>query len=114
MIEAKYIKNPKVVKVLEETGQASQDNIDKVFDNMKGHIYNVYKSEFNGEYIILGGITEEAEKEYEESIYKSLIEIGEDKEYARKVAKGEEEPYGVLYFPEYCFEFIEGGTNNGK
>ena len=64
--------------------------------------------------MILGGITEEAEKEYEESIYKSLIEIGEDEEYARKVAKGEEEPDGILYFPEYCFEFTEGGTNNGK
>ena len=68
MIKAKYIKNPDLEKVLEETGQASQDDIDKVFDNMKGHIYNVYKSEFNGEYIILGGVTEEGEKEYEESI----------------------------------------------
>lgn len=108
MIKARYIKNMKVDKALEETGQASQDDINKVFDNMKGYIYSVYKSEYNGEYIILEGITEEAEKEYEESIYKSLIEIGEDEEYARKVAKGEEEPDGVLYFPEYCFEFIEG------
>ena len=107
MIKAKYIKNPHVDKALEETGQASQEDIDKVFDNMKGYTYSVYKSEFNQEYIILGGITKEAEKEYEESIYKSLIEIGEDEEYARKVAKGEEEPDGVLYFPEYCFEFIE-------
>ena len=40
MIKAKYIKNPDLEKVLEETGQASQDDIDKVFDNMKGHIYN--------------------------------------------------------------------------
>ena len=108
MIKAKYIKNPHVDKALEETGQASQDDIDKVFDNMKGYTYSVYKSEFNGEYIILGGITEEAEKEYEESIYKSLIDIGEDEEYARKAAKGEEELDGVLYFPEYCFEFLEG------
>ena len=108
MIKAKYIKNPHVDKALEETGQASQEDIDKVFDNMKGYTYSVYKSEFNQEYIILGGITKEVEKEYEESIYKSLIEIGEDEEYARKVAKGEEEPDGVLYFPEYCFEFIEG------
>ena len=108
MIKAKYIKNPHVDKALEETGQASQEDIDKVFDNMKGYTYSVYKSEFNEEYIILGGITKEAEKEYEESIYKSLIEIGEDEEYAREVAKGEEEPDGVLYFPEYCFEFIEG------
>ena len=108
MIKAKYIKNPHVDKALEETGQASQEDIDKVFDNMKGYTYSVYKSEFNEEYIILGGITKKAEKEYEESIYKSLIEIGEDEEYARKVAKGEEEPDGVLYFPEYCFEFIEG------
>ena len=108
MIKAKYIKNPHVDKALKETGQASQEDIDKVFDNMKGYTYSVYKSEFNQEYIILGGITKEAEKEYEESIYKSLIEIGEDEEYARKVAKGEEEPDGVLYFPEYCFEFIEG------
>ena len=108
MIKAKYIKNPHVDKALEETGQASQEDIDKVFDNMKGYTYSVYKSEFNEEYIILGGITKEAEKEYEESIYKSLIEIGEDEEYARKVAKGEEEPDGVLYFPEYCFEFVEG------
>ena len=108
MIKAKYIKNPHVDKALEETGQASQEDIDKVFDNMKGYTYSVYKSEFNEEYIILGGITKEAEKEYEESIYKSLIEIGEDEEYARKVSKGEEEPDGVLYFPEYCFEFIEG------
>ena len=107
MIKAKYIKNPNVDKALEETGQAIQDDTDKIFNNMKGYIYSVYKSEFNGEYIILGGVTLEAEKEYEESIYKSLIEIGEDEEYARKVAKGEEEPDGCLYFPEYCFEFIE-------
>ena len=108
MIKAKYIKNPHVDRAIEETGQACQDHIDKVFDNMKGYTYSVYKSEFNGEYIILGGITEEAEKEYEESIYKSLIDIGEDEEYARKAAKGEEELDGVLYFPEYCFEFLEG------
>ena len=40
---------------------------------------------------------------------KSLTEYKRlNEEYARKVARGEEEPDGVLYFPEYCFEFIEG------
>ena len=111
MIKARYIKNIHIDKALEETGQGSQEDIDKVFDNMKGHIYNIYKSDFNNEYIILEGITKEAEKEYQESIYKSLIEIGENEDYARKAARGEEEIDGVLYFPEYCFEFIEGEEN---
>ena len=42
MIKARYIKNMKVDKALEETGQASQDDINKIFDNMKGYIYSVW------------------------------------------------------------------------
>lgn len=110
-MKARYIKNIHIDKALEETGQGSQEDIDKVFDNMKGHIYNIYKSDFNNEYIISEGMTKEAKKEYQESIYKSLIQIGKNEDYARKAAREEEEIYGVLYFPEYCFEFIEGEEN---
>lgn len=106
IIKGKFVKTPMPFK--EDIEETTQEEFDKMFGNMLGHIYDVYKSKFNGKYIILVGITEEAEKEYEESIYKSLIEIGKDEEYARKVAKGEEEPDRVLFFPEYCFEILEG------
>ena len=88
ILKAKFIEIPKLSK--NDIEQTTQEEFNKVFGNMLGHKYCVYKSEFNNEYVILEGDTEEAEKEYEESIYKSLIALGEDEEYARKVARGEE------------------------
>lgn len=106
ILKAKFIKIPKPSQ--NDIAQTTQEEINKVFRNMLGHTYCVYKSEFNNEYVILEGDTEEAEKEYEESIYKSLITLGEDEEYARKVAKGEEEADGCMYFEKECFELLEG------
>ena len=106
IIKGKFIKTPMPCK--EDIEQTTQEKFDKIFSNMLGHAYNIYKSKLNEEYVILRGTTEEAEKEFQESIYKSLIKMGEDEEYARKVAKGEEEPDGCMYFPEYCFEILEG------
>ena len=104
ILKAKFIEIPKPSK--NDIAQITQEEFNKMFGNMLGHTYCVYKSEFNNEYVILGGDTKEAKKEYEESIYKSLIALGEDEEYARKVAKGEEEADGCMYFEEECFEFL--------
>lgn len=99
----KFIKVPNA----EDTTQEEMNN---VFSNMLGHTYRIYESELNKEYVILEGIDKESEKEYEESIYKSLIALGEDEEYARGVAKGTEEVDGCMYFKNECFE-IERGQN---
>lgn len=105
MLRAKFIKIPMPCE--NDIEQTTQEELNKVFKNMLGHTYNIILSEFNNEYVILGGTTEEAEKEFQESIYKSLIQLGEDKEYARKVATGEEDPDGCMYFPEYCFKIVK-------
>lgn len=89
------------------------ETIDKVWENMIGHKYIITDSScVKGEYIILGGATEEAEKEYQDSIYKSLIEIGESEEFAKEVAYENEDSGMVLTFPKYCFKFEE--VKNGK
>lgn len=105
IIKAKFIKVPSVKE--EDIEDITQEEMNKVFENMIGHVYGIYKSGFNGEYVIMGGITEESEKEYQESIYKSLINSGEDEDYAREVAKGEVGYEGCIYFEESCFEIIE-------
>ena len=75
---------------------------------MIGHKYIITKSSFcPKEYLILGGKDEEAEKQYEDSIYKSLIEIGESEEFAKAVAYKGEDPGMVLTFQKKCFRFIE-------
>lgn len=106
ILKARFIKVPGPNK--NDIENTTQEKFNEIFSNMLGHTYCIYKSEFNNEYVIIQGTTKEAEKEFEESIYKSLVAIGEDEEYARKVAKGEEETDGCMYFSEYCFEFLEG------
>ena len=105
IIKGKFIKTPMPCK--EDIEETTQEEFDNMFSNMLGHIYFIYLSAF-GKYVIFGGTTEEAEKEFQESIYKSLLAMGEDEEYARQVTKGEKEPDGCMYFPEYCFEILEG------
>ncbi len=106
ILKAKFIKIPKPSE--NDIASTTQEEFNQIFNNMLGHLYCVYKSEFNNEYVILQGVTKEAEKELQESIYKSLIALGEDEKYARKVADGEEEPDGCMYFQEECFEILEG------
>ena len=105
VITGKFIKVPKPSK--NDIENTTQEQFNKVFGNMLGQVYKIYLSEFNQEYVILAGTTEKAEREFEESIYKSMIELGEDEEYARKVAKGEEELEGCMYFDKSCFELLE-------
>lgn len=104
-IKAKFIKVPKPSK--NDILNTTQEELNQVFSNMIGHEYEIYLSEFNQEYVILGGTTEEAEKQYQESIYKSLIAAGETEEYARGVAYQGEEADGCMYFEKECFEIKE-------
>lgn len=106
ILKGKFIKVPKSRK--NDITNTTQEEFNQIFSNMLGHTYCVYKSKFNNEYVIVQGVTEEAEKEFQESIYKSLIKLGEDSEYARKVASGEEDSDGCMYFEEECFELLEG------
>lgn len=48
-----------------------QKKFDEVFGNMIGHKYNVYLSEFTGEYVIFSGVDEEAEIEIKGNILKA-------------------------------------------
>lgn len=75
----------------------------KEFETMIGHTYNAYLSEFNQEYVILSGLTEKGEKAYQDSIYKSMLAIGEDKEFAKAVAYEGEDAGMCLYFKKECF-----------
>lgn len=79
----------------------------KEFEEMLGHIYTGYISSLNNEYVLLGGETKEGETAYQNSIYKSLLAIGESEETARGVAYEGEELEMCLYFPQDCFEVIE-------
>ena len=101
----KFVKVPKPSE--NDIEKTTQEEFNKVFSNMLGYTYKIILSEWNQEYFILGGITEKAEKEYEESIYKSLIAIGESEEYARNVVNGKEEIEGCMYFSKECFENIQ-------
>ena len=102
IIEAEFIKVPKPYE--NDIENTTQEEMDKVFKNMLGHTYKICKSGMSNEYIILGGTTEEAEKEFQSSIYKSLIAVGEDEETARGVAYENEEYDACMYFAEECFE----------
>lgn len=101
VIQAKFEQVPKT------KDNTPQKKFDEVFGNMIGKKYNVYLSEFTGEYVIFSGVDEESEKEYQNSIYKSLIESGEEEEYAKGVAYGDLEPEGCIYFEKECFAFKE-------
>lgn len=105
IIEAEFIKVPKLNK--NNIEEITQEGLYKVFNNMLGHKYKIYLSGFNKDYVILCGTTEEAENEFENSIYKSLISIGESEETAKDVAYDGEDYGACIYFPEYCFKFKE-------
>lgn len=106
VIEAEFIKIPEPDK--NDIEKTTQEEFNEIFRNMLGHKYKIYKSESKDEeYVILCGATKEAEKQYEESIFKSLISLGEDEEWARKVSRGEEDPDGCMYFSKHCFDIEE-------
>lgn len=73
------------------------------FKDMIGHTYHAYLSEYCQEYIIFKGITEEGEKACKDSIYKRLLAIGENEEFAKAVAYEENNNKMCLYFPKECF-----------
>lgn len=73
------------------------------FSEMIGHTYKGYYSEYGKGYILLEGCTEEAEKAYENAIYKSLIARGESEEFAKACAYKGEDAGMCLYFNKECF-----------
>ena len=78
----------------------------KVFEDMIGYTYLGYYSDFGKGYVILASTTKEGREAFDNGIYKSLIELGEDEEYAKKVAMGEEEIEGCVYMPVEFFEKV--------
>ena len=75
------------------------------FGDMLGHEYYIVPAEsIKGEYIITGGTYQEAEKLFQKAIYNSLIEIGEDEQFAFAVAYEGEDPGMLLTFRRECFE----------
>lgn len=95
----KFVKLPKDIYTGKEL---------KEFESMIGHTYTVTTSCFKtDEYIVCEGETEEAEKAYQDSIYKSLKAIGESEEFAKACAYEGEDPGMCLYFNKECFEEVE-------
>ena len=96
------LKNLKFVKLpKDEKGKELKE-----FETMLGHTYEAYFSEWAGEYVIVSGINKAAEEAFQESIFKSLVAIGESEEFARKCARGEEDPGMCLYFQKDCLEEV--------
>lgn len=92
----KFVKLPK-----DEKGKELEE-----FKGMLGHTYEAYLSTWNKEYVIVSGINKAAEEAFQESIFKSLVAIGESEEFARKCARGEEDPGMCLYFKKDCLEEV--------
>lgn len=85
----------------EETGKEQKE-----FEEMLGHTYSVYYSEFGKGYVILGTNSKEASKAFDNTIYKTLIAAGENKEFARACAYEGEDLGMCLYIPKECFEVV--------
>lgn len=77
------------------------------FSEMIGHTYKGYYSEFGKGYVLLCGETEEAEKAYQNVIYKTLVASGEDEEFAKACAYEGEDTGMCLYFEKECFKVEE-------
>lgn len=95
----KFVKLP----IDKENGQEMKE-----FEGMIGYTYLGYYSEFGKGYVITSATTEEACDAYQNSIYKSLISIGESEESAYGVAYLGEDSGMCLYFDKECFEKVEG------
>lgn len=94
----KFLENVKKLRFAnlpdnEETGEKLEE-----FISMLGHIYNVYLSECTNKYVVLSGETEEAEKGFEDTIYKTLVASGESEEFAKACAYEGEDPRNVFVF----------------
>lgn len=94
----KFIKLP----IDEETGKEQKE-----FEEMLGHIYIAYYSETGKGYVIIGSNSEEANKAFDNTIYKTLISAGEDEEFARACAYEGEDSGMCLYIPKECFERVK-------
>ncbi len=99
----KFIENIKKLKFIklpinEETGKEMQE-----FKSMLGHTYNAYLSKCTNEYVVLFGETEEAEKGFEDTIYKTLVSSGESEEFAKACAYEGEDPRNVFIFQKRLF-----------
>lgn len=82
----------------EETGKKLEE-----FISMLGHIYTVYLSESTNEYVVLFGETEEAEKGFKDTIYKTLVASGESEEFAKACAYEGEDSRNVFIFQKRMF-----------
>lgn len=94
----KFVKLP----IDEETGKEQKE-----FEEMLGHIYSAYYSEFGKGYVILGTNSKEASRAFDNTIYKTLIAAGEDKEFARACAYKRKDSGMCLYIPKECFERVK-------
>lgn len=94
----KFIKLP----IDEQTGKEQKE-----FEEMLGHIYSAYYSEFGKGYVIVGTNTKEASKAFDNTVYKTLIAVGEDKEFAKACAYEGEDSGMCLYIPKECFEGVK-------
>lgn len=94
----KFLENIKKLKFIklpinEKTGKEMKE-----FETMLGHTYNAYLSECTNEYVVLCGESEEAEKGFEDTIYKTLVASGESEEFAKACAYEGEDSRNVLIF----------------
>lgn len=94
----KFVKLP----IDEETGKEQKE-----FEEMLGHIYIAYYSEYGKGYVIVATNSEEASRAYDITIYKTLIAAGEDKEFARVCAYEGKDSGMCLYIPKECFERVK-------
>lgn len=94
----KFIKLP----IDEETGKEQKE-----FEEMLGHTYSAYYSEFGKGYVILGTNSKEASRAFDNTIYKTLISAGEYEEFARACAYEGEDSGMCLYIPKECFERVK-------
>lgn len=94
----KFVKLP----IDEETGKEQKE-----FEEMLGHIYIAYYSEFGKGYVIVGTYIKEASKAFDNTVYKTLILTGEDKEFAKACAYEGEDSGMCLYIPKECFEGVK-------
>jgi hypothetical protein len=94
----KFVKLP----IDKETGKEQKE-----FEEMLGHIYIAYYSEYGKGYVIVATNSEEASRAFDNTIYKTLIAAGEDKEFARACAYEGEDSGMCLYIPKECFERVK-------
>ena len=94
----KFIKLP----TDEKTGKEQKE-----FEEMLGHIYFAFYSQWGKGYVIAGTNSEDASRAFDNTIYKTLISAGEDKEFAKACAYEGEDAGMCMYIPKECFEVVK-------